>query len=308
MQGTVSGLRAMNLGDLLDATFALYRRNFVLFAGIAAVLGIPQAIVNIVAAATRPAVPQFPNSSSVTTTEVTTYMTHLGQYTIPTVVSGLVGFLLGLIVTGALARAIAARYLGEPMSIKEAYISLGVGRFVTLLVASIVLTFGGIIGLGIAVFLIALAAALLTNIIGPIAIFLGVLLGIAVVVAAIYLGVSFLFFPEVIVLEGKGVFSCFSRSRKLVSGSWWRVLGIYIVLAILSGILTSVAGGVAIGLLRFASATTAAMVGAAINSVAAILVQPFQLGAMVLLYYDLRIRKEGFDLERMAQTLGTEYS
>jgi hypothetical protein len=44
----------------------------------------------------------------------------------------------------------------------------------------------------------------------------------------------------------------------------------------------------------------------AVSGVTNIVVQPIQLGTVTLLYYDLRIRKEGFDLERLARTLQTE--
>lgn len=303
MEAALPRLRPMNMGDLLDATFALYRRNFALFAGIAAVLGVPQAIINIAIALVRPPVPRF---TTTTGTGALNYdFTGLGQSYALLGAGGIVGFLFGLIVTGALARAIAARYMGEPMTIKEAYASLGIGTFVTLLIASLVLTVGGLIAFFLALGLVIAAAIVLSNIIGPIAVLLGVLLGIGIVVGAIYLGVSFLFFPEVIVLERRGVFTCFSRSWRLVSGSWWRVFGIYIVLAILAGILTSVAGAAAAALLGFGSGGLASAAGAAINSIASILIQPFQRGALVLLYYDMRIRKEAFDLEQMARTLGT---
>ena len=46
MDSSVPRLRPLNLGDLLDAAIALYRRNFALFVGVVAVIAVPQAIIN----------------------------------------------------------------------------------------------------------------------------------------------------------------------------------------------------------------------------------------------------------------------
>ena len=51
MLSTAPTLRPMNLGDILDTTFSLYRQNFALVAGIVAVLTIPETILNLIVTA-----------------------------------------------------------------------------------------------------------------------------------------------------------------------------------------------------------------------------------------------------------------
>src|SRR5947209_7246555 len=150
MEAAAPHLRAMNMGDLLDATFALYRRNFALFAGIAAVLGIPQAIINIATSTARPSTTGFSTNSG--TGNATFNFTQFWHYFALLGVGGSIGFLFGLIVTGALARAIAARYLAETMTINQAYASVGIGTFVTLVVAALLLTLGGLLAVAGVVF------------------------------------------------------------------------------------------------------------------------------------------------------------
>ena len=102
-----------------------------------------------------------------------------------------------------------------------------------------------------------------------------------------------------------------SRSRQLVRGSWWRVFGIllliWLIYAFISFVIVLVGAAVA-GLLAFAGESTPVALGQAIVqlvfSVAQqALTQPFSVAGTVLLYYDLRVRKEGLDLQERAEGL-----
>ena len=80
-----------------------------------------------------------------------------------------------------------------------------------------------------------------------------------------------------------------SRSSALVKGNWWRVLGIVLVLGIMAGIISGI-----LGIIR--------IVGSAIG---AILSMPITIVGATLLYYDLRLKKEGYNLGVMAGEIGT---
>lgn len=258
--GTGPLLYPMSVGQILDRTFALYRQNFALFAGIVAVLQVPLAILSMLITATSPQ-----SSTTGGTFDVSQFSGSLA-------LSGLTGILsliFSAIITGALAQAISARYLGREITIEGAYMSIGTGTVVALILASIL--YGIIVGIGF----------------------------IFLVIPGIYLLVRFLFVSEVIVLERTGIWEAFGRSSQLVSGSWWRVFGIGLLVFIITAILEGIVGSVA-GALFF---TGHRVLGQAASSIVAILVKPFELGALILLYYDLRIRKEGFDIERLSRTL-----
>lgn len=89
-------------------------------------------------------------------------------------------------------------------------------------------------------------------------------------------------------------------------GSWWRVLGILILLAIIQGLVqqvfTTLAAGVDAGV-GFQTAA-AAVVGSVFSIAGQVIVGPIAFCGVTLLYYDLRIRKEGFDLELLARDIG----
>jgi hypothetical protein len=266
MEAAERRLRPLDLGDLLDAAFSLYRENFALFAGIVAVLGVPQGILGLLATLARP-------SNVVSTSNGTTSIDSgsMESFIGLTLGSGVISLLFGTLTTGALAYAVSQRYLGRDVTIGEAYSAIGFGTFFRLLGASI------------------LAA---------IAIVLGLVL---LIVPGIILLVHWLFLPQTIVIERSSVGSAFGRSWNLVKGSAWRVVGIGLVIFIIVSVIGGASGGILAAIVSLVGLPSA--IGVALQQVVSILIRPFELGALTLLYYDLRIRKEGFDLEHMARTM-----
>lgn len=257
-------LRPMDLGDLLDQALALYRSNFTLFAGIAAVLGVPQAILNVIVTAVTPSNFGMTTSEGTTNVDAGALGTAAGLLS----VNGIIGFIFSTLITGALVQAIAHRYLDRPITIGSAYTSVGLGTYVMLGVVSILSVLAIVFGL------------------------------ILLVIPGVLFAVWWSFLAQVIVLERLG-FGSFGRSRQLVSGYWWRTFGIRVVLYLLVAILTSVATGVGAAIFA-ALGEPGRLLGTALGQVANIIVLPFKIGVLTLLYFDLRIRKEGFDLEQMA--------
>jgi hypothetical protein len=106
----------------------------------------------------------------------------------------------------------------------------------------------------------------------------------------------------VVVVEGKTAWASLMRSRQLAAGSVGRILGVLfltgIILATIEIIILFLLGIAGV----FVHASTAlTTLGGNISS---LLTYPFFTVVITLLYYDLRIRKEGFDLEMMATELG----
>jgi hypothetical protein len=93
------------------------------------------------------------------------------------------------------------------------------------------------------------------------------------------------------------------RSWNLVSGLFWRILGIRLLL----GLITAVISGIVVFLLTLAGLALDAngrfVLQEVASALAAVFVSPITYIAVTLLYYDARIRKEAFDIEMLAQTL-----
>ena len=204
--------------------------------------------------------------------------------------AGLFALLLTLILqpigTAAILYIVMEEYAGRKPSMGEAF-SFALTRFMTLIGASIV------VGLIVAVGFVLCC------------------------VPGIYFAVSYAFIAQVVVLEKLGVGEAMSRSQKLVKGFFGRVFGVLLLIG---------AANIAIQMaLQFGLAAVLPpqeivpagqgvqvkvnamnqVIDTLITQLVSIVFSTYMAVCTTLLYLDLRIRKEGFDLELAAQ-LGEE--
>jgi hypothetical protein len=134
---------------------------------------------------------------------------------------------------------------------------------------------------------------------------LGILAGIiCCVLPGIALQALWALGAPALVLEGTGVFAAFSRSWRLVSGSFWRVLGIIIVTGLLAEVVAGAVAAVSAGigaLIGWIFGTDGAIVGAIVVGgiglvLALIVTTTFSASVSALLYVDQRMRREGLDI------------
>ena len=111
----------------------------------------------------------------------------------------------------------------------------------------------------------------------------------------------------VIGLESVGPVEALRRSWRLTAGSWWHTVLTFfagtVVTSIVTFVLALVIGGIAA---IFVGLTGSSSLGAFLtmlaNGVPAVVVEPFSAAIMVVLYYELRARAEGYDLaQRVSQ-------
>jgi hypothetical protein len=265
-------LRPLEIGDLLDETFRMYRRHFLLFAGLSVLLSIPSAalsgfsyfaLFNGLLQQTSPgeisASPQ-PNLGMLETLLVT--------YGI----AGLISLILVPFIYGAVAYAACESALGRPVTASGVLMGV-VRRYFSLL------------GYWVLIGLMAILFCLL-----PLWIWIWV--GWAVVMPVMF-------------VENVGLGAAMSRSWRLVEGRWWRtfliiflLFVVYEVVRIALGAYLALAQGLlqllfpSVVILWFTAATTV-IVDSLVNPVIQI--------AIVLIYFDLRVRKEALDLFQLAQ-------
>lgn len=100
-----------------------------------------------------------------------------------------------------------------------------------------------------------------------------------------------------ILLEHKGPIAAFHRSRDLAKDYKWRILGTLALTALMFFI---IAGTLQVVVQLLPVSFTAILL---LNGVVGLFVQPIMTIVLTVLYYDQRIRKEGFDLAMQAQQL-----
>ncbi len=260
-------LRPLDYVDLFDEAFSLYRRNFVLIAGAYGVLVFPaQFILGYFNNPLKNGIP-FPPTGPPGQPPP---MPELGD-----TVMTLVGLLLTVFTTalgqGVLTKAIADIYLERPTSIKLCY-------------QHILRSFFPYLGTAILSGLVTMTGTMLCCV-------------------GFHWG---LFAPQCFVVEGTGTSGSVQRSFALAQGNWLRCFVIYVFILILIMIVTGAPIGivVAVGFLPGVGASAwFTFLYAFVNAAATALVTPLQLIVFILLYFDIRVRREGFDLQLLANSL-----
>jgi hypothetical protein len=229
-----------------------------------------------------------------------------GVLTVVTIVLDLLG---QVVLAGLLTMVIGRAVLGERVGIGQAW-NLVRGRLAALLGVTL-LTAAIFIGLVLpwAIILVILIVSGAGT--GPAAAWgflAGLVTFVIVVIALIRLGLA----APVTMLERCGPATALRRSWHLTRGSFWRIFGILALTAIVVGlagfilelpfvILRGVGGGGSaspVSLPGVAASVSVAgiIVGGIGGIISSAIVRPVSSGVLVMLYLDMRIRKEGLDL------------
>ncbi len=214
-------------------------------------------------------------------------------------------FLQGIIVTEA-----ARSTLGEKLTLgatwKATWPRLGHLLLWTLIAgAAVVVVLASIIG--VVWLLVVLGGGFIAA-----GVILAVVAGLALAVVGVWLGTKLSLVPSAIVLERVGVFAGMRRSWQLTDGYFWKTLGIEYLIAFIVGTVSQVVVTpitvlymMAITVIDPTGATAEEWIAPALLYVALIIVSLLvasitsvvQSATIAFIYIDLRMRKEGLDLE-----------
>jgi hypothetical protein len=304
-------------GDLIDRAVRFYRKNFGSFVTIAAppvILGTALGVVWLVLGRWL-----FPEGSNTTSPEIIVYylFTTLGTITfwvIQTVVT--------LAIMGGASRNFVRHILfGERITFRETYRNTW-GRIGGLIAASLFITL--VLGIvGFAVIYIGLFVGVLLGFgmyaaFGDIETIASVFALVAFILASIFslllfflIASRFAYVPQVMLVEGRGVFQSVGRSFSLARGNMRRftallvftVVATYSALAILYVPLGWYAWFEGVSLFGMDQDLTPAWFAVASQLVwqaSLILLSPIWMVGLCLLYVDERVRHEGYDIELLA--------
>lgn len=138
--------------------------------------------------------------------------------------------------------------------------------------------------------------------------FLGVLLGtLALIIPGIFLAVAWsLSFPAALVEGARGA-GALKRSFQLIRGRWWPVFGALLVGLILVAIVANIIEFLVFAPVFFTESVLAVAILTTLSSIVGYAIStPLQAAIVAIVFFDQRVRKEGLDLELLAESLGTE--
>lgn len=253
-----------SLLDILVETFKIYKRNPIRLLAIVAIVEIGLGFMW--------SIPDFSGLRPSTPEGGTASLTHLIPIGIMLVVASIMGLSL---MQGALIHAISEQYLRQSINIGRAF-RFAWERLAALAGAMILVLFATT---GILVVSIGFTVSISPDV-GYVFIAAGFCVGL-------YLMVRWSFILQVALLERLGPLAAMSRSSALVKRNWWRVMNMTIIIGIITVGISIILG-------------TVPTIGPTLGS---ILSTPVFAIGITLLYYDLRVRKEEYNLDLLAAEL-----
>ena len=261
-------IRPLTAAELLDRTFFFYRKHFTLFVGIAVIPALAQLLISL----TRIVVAPSPSDS------IRVQLEHLAR---PEMI--LLNFAVALVVLlaqGATIAAVSDVYLGRPSSIGKSFARLRKNLFCLVCAAVlmyIVVCFGLILLIIPGIFLLTALA---------------------------------LTIPTIVIENQTTPFAAMKKSWRLTEGGRLRILLVVVLAYIVQAIVTvffAIPAGIVVAVERLGDPSYTSALPQVLEQIgiffASCLTVPLIAIATSLLYYDQRVRKEGFDIQFMISSL-----
>ena len=278
----MADLKPMEFGEILDGALTIFRRHFLVFVKIGVVaLWLPVSL--------------------------TIYLQLAGgseQHVVLTFMVGVIRYFAGLFLTASAIRVISDSYLGQSPRLGDA-LSLGASKIGSLWVVGL--------GKGLLLGLIAMGVGIVVAITTPmlargsggsgaiIALVLAVVAGCWLVA---FVACGYAVTTPIVVLENlKNASDAFGRSWDLTRGFRLKIFGIFFVTALIVFV-PSVALG-ALGGIMVLETKAGGQAFEVVSAALPVILTPLFSCVLTLVYYDLRVRREAFDLQVLSEQLGT---
>jgi hypothetical protein len=262
--------RPLDLGELFDELFRVYRSHFVLLAGVSLLVQVPTIVWSVMFGA------RFAGFASVS--RPLTSQQAQGLFLDPAFIAGVlalavVSLALAPFFYGSVLQAAADAVQGRDPSYGSVFAEVA-RRYLPI--------WGWILSYTVALTLIAITCV-----------------GFPV---AVWLGVAWSLSAPVLFIERLGPLQAISRSWQLTRNAWWRTFGVLLLVLVLAYIV-----GAALGLVAQLAGLAVPGIGArlvvttVVSSILQCLVNPIPPILLMLLYIDRRVRAEALELEVMAR-------
>jgi len=305
-------LRPLGFGTLLGASFQVMRRNPRPTFGVSLVLnlisyGLLTAIVATVA------VDAFNRVSSASFSEQDEIFNGaIGLGALAALIPGVLFVVVTGIMQGIVSLEVARGTVGEKLRFGQLW-GLAKGRIGALIGWSFLVTvvlYGAVIVVAIIVTLIAVIGGNPASI--GIAILIAILAGVALIAASAFFSTKLSLVPTILMLERRSLPAAIARSWSLTNGYFWKTLGVEVLVSVIIstasqvvstpvGFLAGIGGGLLNPTGDEQGAATLLIVVTAISTILGVLFQAITVVAVSavtsLIYIDIRMRKEGLDLE-----------
>ncbi len=295
-------LHPLTVGQIYDGAFKAIRANPTVMFIFAAALVTVSTVIQLVLASTflsdyvsfLGAVESDPSTLDLMNEDEA--LSLLTGSLVPLLLGLVVNFIVSTILNGVLTFTVSQAVLGFKPSLGQVWNEakgqifplLGLVFLIGLLTASLPAALVAItVGVGLA------GSVGVTVLLGILTLFASVVWGLFIVAATALA-------TPALMLEKAGPITGLKRGWQLAKPFFWRVLGIYILTAIIASVVTYIIQVPATIIALFLPASGLIVAQGISTIIAATLVTPFTAGVIALLYIDIRIRREGLAAELAA--------
>ncbi|MEU2202407.1 glycerophosphoryl diester phosphodiesterase membrane domain-containing protein [Isoptericola sp. NPDC019482] len=304
-------LRPLSLGEIYDGAFTAIRHNPKVMLGAATLVILVATVLGVlVAQLIVPAISSSFSSLTATDPELADlgFDNLMAQAVATSLGTSLTMLLAQPVVEGILTVSVSQSVIGRKLSLGEVWERLQ-GRVGRLVGWSLLRTVAGAVVTFVWFLVLVLLVALVADRSVGAAIGLGFVLALGYVVLFVWLGVRVGLVAPALALEGQGLGRTIGRAWRLTRGSFWRLFGIYLlalvivsaaayIITIPLSVIAGMVGGAGGSIETF---TTATLVVSVLSSViTAAITVIFVASVVALLYIDVRMRREGLDVQLAA--------
>ncbi|HEX2848913.1 MAG TPA: hypothetical protein VHN98_00085 [Acidimicrobiales bacterium] len=261
----------MSLSDILDGAFKLLKANAKTILLIVATITLPLQLLS--AFATR----QTFDVGLMNVINDPTVAESVNRSSAARSIAQLAAVLLSLLVTpfiaGAVSRVVAASYVGDTISVGGA-LRVALRRSPALLAAFVLVHLAILVG------------------------------GVFCILPGFAVSALFVLVAPAIAIEEIGPIRAMRRSWRLVWPRFWPVLGISLLAGFIANLFSQILGAIPVYAATIIGGSYAWIVAAVGATLGELVAAPIVVIVATLLYFDARIRREGFDLQVMAADIG----
>ena len=305
-------LRPLDLGTILGSSFRVLRRNPKPTFGAALLIqgSVSLLLILVVAGVTFGAVFRVGSSSSQNAGQITAGAT--GLVIVASIIPGLLAVIASAVLQGIIVLEVSRGAVGEKLTLRALW-ARARGRIGALIGWAALLVLASTIVIAVIVAIIVLLVVSLGT--GGIiaAVLIGIVAFFGLAVAYVWLSTKLALVPSVLMIERLSIRESVARSWSLTEGFFWRIFGITLLVAVIVGFVTQVASvplsivtqmatvlfdpqgqkGTGVTVLLVVVGLLSIVIAVVIQSITSVV----QSATTGLIYLDLRIRKEGLDLE-----------
>ena len=305
-------LRPLDLGTILGASFRVLRRNPRPTFGAALLIqgSVYLLLILAVGGVIFNAVSRVNSSTSQNTDQITAGAT--GLIIVASIIPALLAVIASAVLQGIIVLEVSRGAVGEKLTLRALW-TRARGRIGALIGWAALLVLAATVVLGAIVLIIVMLVVSLGT--GGIiaAVLIGFLAFFGLIVTFVWLSTKLALVPSVLMIERLSIRDSVARSWSLTQGYFWRTFGITLLVAAIIGLVSQVASiplsivtqfatvlfdpqgqkGSGVTVLLMAVGVLAVVIAVVIQSITSVV----QSATTGLIYLDLRIRKEGLDLE-----------